>query len=168
LCTLWIYTDLQFLRRYLENFSQGQTCVWQPQQTWISDQHQVCRRWTKKIHAKFVFNWLRSFGEGAEDWKVKFTDNVCMMITIAHMVLSCCLGLGWLWSYMVVGFKTNCAISAYYHKSCEFESHWWWGVLHTTLCDKVCQWLVTGRWFSPGTPVSSTNKTDCHNITEYC
>jgi hypothetical protein len=21
-------------------------------------------------------------------------------------------------------------------------------------------------WFSPGTPVSSTNKTDCHNITE--
>ena len=30
----------------------------------------------------------------------------------------------------------------------------------------ICQWLVVGRWFSPGTPVSSTNKTDCHNITE--
>ena len=30
----------------------------------------------------------------------------------------------------------------------------------TTLCDKVCQWLVTGRWFSPGPPVSSTNKTE--------
>jgi len=29
----------------------------------------------------------------------------------------------------------------------------------TTLCDKVCQCL----WFSP---VSSTNKTDCHDITE--
>ena len=41
-----------------------------------------------------------------------------------------------------------------------------WGVLHTTLCDKVCQWLATGRWFSPGTPVSFTNKTDCHNIAE--
>ena len=36
----------------------------------------------------------------------------------------------------------------------------------TTLCDKVCQWLSTGRWFSLGHPVSSTNKTDCHNITE--
>ena len=36
----------------------------------------------------------------------------------------------------------------------------------TTLCDKVCQWLVTGRWFSPGPPVSSTNKTDRHDITE--
>ena len=41
-----------------------------------------------------------------------------------------------------------------------------WGVLHTTLCDKVCQWLPTGRWFSSGTPVSSTNKNDCHDITE--
>jgi hypothetical protein len=25
---------------------------------------------------------------------------------------------------------------------------------------------VTGQWFSPGPPVSSTNKTDCHDITE--
>jgi hypothetical protein len=31
---------------------------------------------------------------------------------------------------------------------------------------KACQWLTTGRWFSPGTPVSSTNKTDRHNVTE--
>ena len=37
---------------------------------------------------------------------------------------------------------------------------------HITLCDKVCQWLATGRWFSPGTLVSSTNKTDRHDITE--
>jgi len=34
------------------------------------------------------------------------------------------------------------------------------------LCDKVCQWLATCRWVSPGTPVSSTNKTDRHDITE--
>jgi hypothetical protein len=32
--------------------------------------------------------------------------------------------------------------------------------------DKFCQWLVTCQWFSPGTPVSSTNKTDHHDITE--
>jgi hypothetical protein len=25
---------------------------------------------------------------------------------------------------------------------------------------------VAGQWFSPGTPVSSTNKSDSHNITE--
>jgi hypothetical protein len=34
-------------------------------------------------------------------------------------------------------------------------------VLDTTLCDKVCQLLAAGRWFSP---VSSTNKTDRHDI----
>jgi hypothetical protein len=38
--------------------------------------------------------------------------------------------------------------------------------LDTTLCDKVCQLLSTGQWFSPGTPVSSTNKTDNQDITE--
>ena len=37
------------------------------------------------------------------------------------------------------------------------------GVFDTTLCDIVCQWLETGRWF---TPVVSTNKTDRHDITE--
>ena len=31
---------------------------------------------------------------------------------------------------------------------------------------KVCQWLTTGRLFSPCPPVSSTNKTDHHDITE--
>jgi hypothetical protein len=42
----------------------------------------------------------------------------------------------------------------------------WRGVLDTTLCDKVCQKLGTGRWVCPGTPISSTNKTDHHDITE--
>ena len=67
---------------------------------------------------------------------------------------------------MVVGFTTAYVISAYLHLSCEFESRSWPGVLDTTLCDKVCQWLATGLWFSPGTQISSTNKTDRHDITE--
>ena len=40
------------------------------------------------------------------------------------------------------------------------------GVLNTTLCDIVCQWLATGWWFSLGAPVSSINKTERHDITE--
>jgi hypothetical protein len=52
------------------------------------------------------------------------------------------------------------AISSYHHSSCEFKPRSWWGVLNTTLCDKFCQ------WFSPDTLVSSTNKTNCHDITE--
>jgi len=46
----------------------------------------------------------------------------------------------------------------------EFRS--WTGILGTTLCNKVCQWIATGRCFSSCTPVSSTNKTDHHDITE--
>ena len=38
------------------------------------------------------------------------------------------------------------------------------GVLDTTLCDKVCQWFAAGRWFSPGSPFSSTNKTGRSDI----
>jgi hypothetical protein len=40
------------------------------------------------------------------------------------------------------------------------------GVLDTTLCDKVCELLVTGQWFSLDPLVSSTSKTDRHNIAE--
>ena len=50
----------------------------------------------------------------------------------------------------------------YINQFCELESH----SDDTTLCDKVCQWLATCRWFSVGTPVIHTNKTDRHDITE--
>ena len=52
------------------------------------------------------------------------------------------------------------------HSHRQFESSSWRGVLDTTLCNKVCQWLVAGGWFSLGTLVSSTNKTDRHDIAE--
>jgi len=42
----------------------------------------------------------------------------------------------------------------------------WRGVLDTTLCDKVCRWLATDLLFFPGTPFSSTNKTNRHDVTE--
>jgi hypothetical protein len=59
---------------------------------------------------------------------------------------------------MVVGFTTTYAINAYHRISIRARC--------TTLCDKVCQLLTTVRWFSPGHPVSSTNTTNRHNITE--
>ena len=49
------------------------------------------------------------------------------------------------WSYSFV-FTTACAISAYHHRICEFDPRSWRGILDTTICDKVCQWLTTGRW----------------------
>ena len=38
------------------------------------------------------------------------------------------------------------------------------GLFDATLCDS--QRLAAGQWFSPGIPVSSTNYTDRHNITD--
>ena len=32
--------------------------------------------------------------------------------------------------------------------------------------EKVCQLLALGRWYSPGTPASSTTKTGRHDIAE--
>jgi len=66
-------------------------------------------------------------------------------------------------SYFLTGAV---AISAYHQKRCKFESSSWRSILNSTLCDKVGQWLTTGQRFSPGTRVSSTNKTDCHDIIE--
>jgi hypothetical protein len=47
----------------------------------------------------------------------------------------------------------------------------WFGLIvfnatFNNICDKVCLWLSTGQWFSPGPLVSSNNKTDLHDIAE--
>jgi hypothetical protein len=63
----------------------------------------------------------------------------------------------------IAGNQINLANNGFYYSRRLSWARSWQGVLDTTLCDKVC---VTGQWFSPGTPVSYTNKTDCHDITE--
>ena len=55
---------------------------------------------------------------------------------------------------IVVGFITTYAISV--SPLIPFRRC----VLNTTLCDKICQSFATGQWFSQGTPVSFTNKTE--------
>jgi hypothetical protein len=72
--------------------------------------------------------------------------------------------MSWSWSYgsWIYNYLCNLCLSPL--------TLWVWimlrqDVLDTTLCDKVCQWLATGQWFSPDT-VSSTNKTDSQDITE--
>ena len=54
-------------------------------------------------------------------------------------------------------FRIHCVSSNPTHVGCTPD---------TTLCDKVCQCRAEGRLFSPDTPVSFTNKTDRHDITE--
>jgi hypothetical protein len=69
-------------------------------------------------------------------------------------------GPSWLWSYGSWIYNNLC-------NQCLSHLMLWFRISirarYITLCDKVCQLLSTGRWFSPRPPVSSTNKTYCNN-----
>jgi hypothetical protein len=74
-------------------------------------------------------------------------------------------GSSWSWSYGSWSYNYLCS------QCLSPLPLWVWnllrrGVLDTTLCDKICEWHATGQWFSPCTPVSSTNKSYCYDITE--
>ena len=80
------------------------------------------------------------------------------LIKGAILIVIVCRYGSWIYNYLC-----NQCLSPL---SCEFKPCSWRNVLDTTLCDKICQWHATGPWFFLGTLVSSTNKTDCHDITE--
>ena len=66
------------------------------------------------------------------------------------------LGLSWPWSYgsWIYNNLCNQCLSSQMWVRIAFRR----GVLNTALCDKVCQWLVIGQWFSLCTPFSSPIK----------
>ena len=57
---------------------------------------------------------------------------------------------------LLIGTWSN-TIQCHYFITIEFQIKWFQepfsgrGVHNTTLCDKVCQWLAAGQWFSPST-----------------
>jgi len=94
-------------------------------------------------------------------WKQPYTKcSSCLSCTFQPVA-----GQSWTWSYGSWIYKYLC-------NQCLSPLTLWdriplrWGILDTTLCDCVCKWLAAGRWFSPCTLVSSTNKSDRHDITE--
>jgi len=74
--------------------------------------------------------------------------------------------------FTMFSFIRNCAVSIFslfmdlFIQCCWIVYRFGRNALNTTLCHKVCQWIGAGRWFSPGTPVSSTSKTDRHDMSE--
>jgi hypothetical protein len=73
-------------------------------------------------------------------------------------------GAAWSWSCSSWIYKHLC--NQYLSPLKLFKSRSWRGVLDTTLRDKAWRWLAAGRCVSQGPQVSSTNKTDRHDITE--
>jgi len=94
---------------------------------------------------------------------VPITTNVVSSNPAQAMYTRYIMGPSWSWSY-------GSWIYNYLCNQCLSPLMLWVRIsiraMCTTLCDKVCQWFATGRLFSPGTPVSSTNKTDRHDINE--
>ena len=70
----------------------------------------------------------------------------------------------WPWSYGSWIYNYLYATSVYYHWCCEFESQSGRGVQHYVI--KFISDLLQVGGFSPNSPVSSTNKTDHHDLTE--
>jgi len=82
------------------------------------------------------------------------------LLVLLYLFFVCCLMLGFLFPYGI--FKRFYDIFKY-----TLADHDTLIVLATELhISTLSKWLVAGRRFSPGTPVSSTNKTYLHNITE--
>jgi hypothetical protein len=113
-------------------------------------------------------SWVRGTVESnlrLKNWYLLFLLEACHVNEKEQRLIDSESGPSWSWLYR--SWMNN-----YLHNPCLSPLMLWiripfrQGVLDTILCDKVCQWLATGWWFSPGTPVSSTNKTDHHDITE--
>ena len=93
------------------------------------------------------FNWFFA-------WRV-VTAIFCLHISIMHRGPSFPLSYGsWIYNYLCNHHWLMLQVRISIRARC------------TSLCDKVCQWLATGRWFSLGPPVTSTKNTDRHDITE--
>ena len=87
----------------------------------------------------------------------------CVLLNILMVFYNTLAGPSWPWSYgrWIYNYLCNQCLSLlmlWIRISIRARC--------TTLCNKVCQWLATGRWFSPGPQVSTTDKTYRHDIVE--
>jgi hypothetical protein len=97
-------------------------------------------------------------------WYTRYLNiSLSMHLKNEHIIFIQYMGPSWQWSY-------GSWICNYLNNQCLSPLMLWVRISIrarcTTLYDKVCPWLATGRCFFPGSPVSSTNNTDRHDIAE--
>jgi hypothetical protein len=119
-----------------------------------------CSAWNR---SDFTTGAIYITGEVASSLDIKINVDIyvlwCSVPSPYDQDIHC--GCLWLWSHGNWIFNYLCSQSPLYV--------WVWIAIRTkctTLCDKVYQWLATGRWFSSDPTVSSANNTARHDITE--
>ena len=121
----------------------------------------ICSKKLLSIHS---FNYDRTWWRLLQKRVVRTKLDIYIFIIINQNInqSKSSEGQSWSWSYYIWIYNYLC------NQCMSPLILWVWissgrGLLDTKLCDKVCLWLATGRWFTPVTPVDSTNKTDPHD-----
>ena len=117
----------------------------------------------KELRCKPYFTniiWYQFIGEVEPNYHKPFRSHTQYFI-VDPLYLYAWLSLLWSYGSWIYNYLCNQCLSPL---TLSVQTPLRRGVFDTTLCDKICQWLATGQWFSLGTPVSSTNKIDCHNV----
>jgi hypothetical protein len=150
---------------FFDLFHRFVTCQWSAQPSILTPGMQIFVDW-RKMWYSLTFYFVVFF---TCQWSAQpFSLKVCMHNSI-WLILRYSLkpGQGSSWSWLYGSWIYN---YQYLCNQCLSPLMLWVRISImarcTSLCDKVCQWPPTGRWFSPGPPVSFVNKTDCHDITE--
>ena len=115
--------------------------------------------------------WVKQIFQALTIWETKHINYILIRKNKYNLYLYCIM---WPYSYCKQGPSLSWSYGSWiYNYLCNQCLSplmlWVWIPIRercTTLCDKVCQWRATGRWFSPGPTVSSSNKIDRHDITE--
>jgi hypothetical protein len=103
------------------------------------------------VNWKFFFFWsCLSFNY---QWVYHLSHLSYLIVTLSNHDLHATANLNFDWQDMK---NKNFLL----HIDCTYHKETWHYMI------KFVEWLVTGRWFSLSTLVSSTNKTDCHDLTE--
>ena len=92
---------------------------------------------------------------------IPLLEHVLLTVTFHHWYIQDEATWVFFWSTFTSTYVGN---TTWYNMRGVYKT--WRGVLDTTVCDRVRQWLAAGWWFSPGTLVSSTNKSHRHDTTE--
>jgi hypothetical protein len=119
-----------------------------------------CEQSSNINEGALIVKWLTSLSSSA---RLSVTPLTSVHALLPFQVLKFPERLSWPWSYGSWIYNNLC------NPCLSPLMLWVWISIRTRctiLCDKVCLWLSTGRWFSLDPPVSSTNKTDCHDIAE--